>query len=198
MKKTSMAAMAAMAALAASSPVLAGCSGDPAPPAPAGSSAPASSAPPSAQPSAESTTTATARDCLDGRYRITSFEAVGTDQSTANGKGGDLTLSFDDGAFALQSKGKDPVAITAGGATGQLVLDGKITGSYQAAGADKVTFTLGKSTGKAKLRSPNGKQESVKVAQVAQVLVPSGEATATCKGDGLTLKTERLTLDLQK
>ena len=62
----------------------------------------------------------------------------------------------------------------------------------------KVTFTLGKSTGKAKLRSPNGKQESVKVAQVAQVLAPNGEATATCKGDGLTLKTERLTLDLQQ
>ena len=36
------------------------------------------------------------------------------------------------------------------------------------------------------------------MAQVAQVLAPNGEATATCKGDELTLKTERLTLDLQK
>ena len=34
--------------------------------------------------------------------------------------------------------------------------------------------------------------------QVAQVLAPSGEATATCDGDKLTLKTERLTLNLEK
>ena len=79
-----------------------------------------------------------------------------------------------------------------------MILDGKVVGTYQPAEAAKVTFTVGKSTGTAKLRSPNGKQESVKVAQVAQVLVPNGEATATCKDDGLTLKTERLTLDLQQ
>ena len=30
------------------------------------------------------------------------------------------------------------------------------------------------------------------------MLAPNGEATATCKGNELTLKTERLTLNLQK
>ena len=61
-----------------------------------------------------------------------------------------------------------------------------------------MAFTVGKATGTAKLRSPAGKQESLSVNQVAQVLAPSGEATATCDGDELTLKTDRLTLDLEK
>jgi len=179
--------------------ILVGCSDDPAPPAPAaGSSAPASSAPPSAQPSAESTTSAPAADCLDGRYLIKSFKAVGTDQSSATGKGGDLTVSFDEGEYALQSEGKDPVAITVAGDTGHLILDGKVVGTYQPADKGLVVFTIGKGTGTAKLRSPEGKQESISVNQVAQVLAPNGEATATCNGDKLTLKTERLTLNLEK
>ena len=179
--------------------ILVGCSGDPAPPEPAaGSSAPAASAPPSAQPSAESTTSAPAADCLDGRFQIKTFKAVGTDQSTASGKGGDLTVNFDDGAYALQSEGKDPVAITVGGDTGQLILDGKIVGTYQPTDGGKIAFTVGEGTGTAKLRSPSGKQESINVDQVAQVLAPNGEATATCQGDKLTLKTQRLTLNLEK
>jgi hypothetical protein len=193
MKKLCLATMAAM------SLILVGCSGDPAPPEPAaGSSAPASSAPSSTQPSAESTTSAPAVDCLDGRYLIKTFKAVGTDQSTASGKGGDLTVSFDDGAYALQSKGKDPVAITVAGDTGHLILDGKVVGTYRPADGDKVTFTIGEGTGTAKLRSPSGKQESINVDQVAQVLAPNGEASAMCNGDKLTLKTERLTLNLEK
>ncbi len=187
-----------VAAMAALSLILVGCSADPPPaPAPVGSSAPASSAPASAEPSAESTS-GPVPDCLDGRYLIKSFKAVGTDQSTATGKGGDLTLSFDDGAFALASNGKDAVSITVAGDTGQLILDGKIVGSYVPAGGAKVKFTLGKSTGTAKLRSPAGKEEPISVTQVGQVLAPNGEATATCDGDKLTLKTERLTLSLQK
>ena len=196
MKRTRVAAMAAL------SLILVGCSADPPPaPAPVGSSAPASSAPASAEPSTEpraESTSGPVPNCLDGRFLIKSFEAVGTDQSTASGKGGDLTLNFDDGAFALQSKGKDAVSITVAGDTGQLILDGKIVGSYVPAGGAKVKFTLGKSTGTAKLRSPAGKEEPISVTQVGQVLAPNGEATATCDGDKLTLKTERLTLSLQK
>lgn len=191
-----------LAATAALSLILVGCSGDPAPPAPAGSSAPPASAAPSAEPSAEpsveSTTAAPAADCLDGRYHVTTFKAVGADQSTARGKGGDLTLSFDDGSYVMQSKGKDPASITVSGETGELVLDGKVVGSYQSAGGSKVKFTAGKSSGSAKVRDAKGKERSLSLAQVAAVLAPTGEATATCDGDKLTLKTERLTLDLKK
>ena len=67
------------------------------------------------------------------------------------------------------------------------MLDGKLTGTYAPATADRVTFTLGKGSGTAKLRDPKGDERTIGVQQVAEVLAPEGVANVACEGDELTL-----------
>ena len=180
---------------------LTGCSaGDD--PAPGDTPAPSAPAPASAEPSSSSGPTAEAGpdgaavDCLDGAYRVRKFRAIGADETPATGTGGDLTMTFDEGSFAMASDGKDPAAITIGGENGELVLDGKLTGTYAPADSDRVTFTLGKGSGTAKLRDPQGDERTIAVQQVAEVLAPEGVATVSCEGDELTLDNKQLTLNL--
>jgi hypothetical protein len=177
---------------------LAGCSARPEAPAPppAATSAPASVQPTTPGPAPETGPTGPAPDCLDGGYRVEEFRATGADGSTAAGAGGDLTMTFDAGAFVMASKGTDPATITIAGDTDELVLNGELTGSYERADGDQVRFTFGEGTGTAQLRDAKGVERAISVKQVARVLAPAGEATVTCGADELTLENEQLTLQL--
>ena len=169
------------------------------PPASVPPPAPASAEPTAASsPSAENEPAGPGPECLDGTYQVENFRAVGVDKSTAKGTGGDLTMTFDDGSFVMASKGRDPATFTVNGDTGELVLDGKLTGTYAPTGDDKVAFKVGKASGTAKLRDPKGDERSVTVKQLAGVLAPNGTATVTCEGDELTLDNKQLTLELAR
>ena len=183
---------------------LAGCSGGPEvaatspAPAPAGSashsSAPtASAAPSSPGPGATLATEA----CLSGRYRLVRFVAAGASSTYGTGQGGDVTVAFDDGRYTLTGAGREPVVVTLGGQTGELVVDGSSTGTY--ARQDSVaTFTPRSATGGGTLRAGSGgPAQQLTMAQVDNVLGLTGDGRA-CTAQAMTLTLAAVRLELAR
>ena len=135
---------------------------------------------------------APAADCLDGRYRLVRFIGVGDKGTFGTGEGGDVAVTFDNGAYVLRGAGEDPIKLTLAGQSADLLVDGSISGDYRTAGT-KAIFTVGKGTGSATL-SVGSSKESVSMAQVGNVLAPDGEAGLSCANDALivTLRDVRL------
>jgi hypothetical protein len=143
-------------------------------------------------PTATPAPAAPAADCLDGRYRLVRFVGVGDKGTFGTGEGGDVAVTFNEGAYLLRGAGKDPIKLTLAGQTADLLVDGSISGDYRVE-STKATFTLGEGTGSATLSAGSSK-ESVSMAQVGNVLAPDGEAGVSCASDALivTLKDVRL------
>jgi hypothetical protein len=149
---------------------------------------PASTAPPSpATPAA---------DCLDGRYRLVRFVGVGDKGTFGAGEGGDVAVTFNEGAYMLRGAGKDPIKLSLAGQTADLLVDGSIGGDYRVEG-NKATFTLGEGSGSATL-SVGSSKESVSMAQVGNVLAPDGEAGLSCANDALIVTLQDVRLELGK
>src|SRR4029450_4483692 len=89
---------------------------------------------------------APAADCLAGRYRLLQFVGVGDKGTFGTGEGGDVAVTFNDGAYWLGGAGKDPIKLTLAGQTADLLVDGSISGDYRVEGT-KATFTLGEGSG---------------------------------------------------
>ena len=134
--------------------------------------------------------------CLDGGYLITEFSGLGANSQQASGRGGNIGITFRDGKYQLRSDGKQAMTLTTQGEEAELFVNGAASGSY--AGSDgAVTLTALDSIGTARLRR-GSEQQTLGMELVARVLVPEGEATATCRGDALTLQSRQTTLHLQR
>jgi hypothetical protein len=179
--------------------VLAGCSdGTPTPvatssaPAPDGSEAVAPAATPS-----EKTSTALipGADCLDGTWRLVRFIGLGEQSTYGTGQGGDVTMTFDDGAYRLVGKGKKPIRVNLAGQAGDLWIDGTAAGNYAPDGGE-MAFTIDKATGEGTLESGD-KRQTLPMASIAQVVAPEGKATLACPNDvlGIALPSVRLELE---
>ena len=186
--------------LAAAPVLLVGCSGPAAttsapPPAVTSSATPIDASPTaaatSASPTDDSTTTA---GCPAGDYTLQSFDVTGADGSLGKGTGGDVSVEFDNGRYEIDFDDDDPISLTIGDATGQLVVDGEIKGTYTGSG-DAITFTLGRASGQATLKR-DGKSRTLPMSQLAKVTGLSGKGSATCTGDDLTLKVNNGTFEL--
>jgi len=178
---------------------LAGCSGDSADlsPSPTPSSEPpAAAAPATASPSPSSSAAAPASECLDGRYRLIRFVGVGERGTYGTGEGGDVTVTFNDGSYVLRGAGDDPINVTLAGQRAGLLVDGRISGGYQAQG-DRASFTVGESSGSASLSVGNEK-ESVSMSHVSSVLAPKGEAGLGCADKALIVTLQDIRLELGK
>jgi hypothetical protein len=182
-----------LVALAALILAAAGCSG----------SEPAGDTPSPTRPG----TSATARDpapapaapaanCLDGRYRLVRFVGVGDKGTFGTGDGGDVAVTFNDGAYLLRGAGKDPIKLTMAGQSADLLVDGAIGGDYRAEGT-KATFTIGEATGSATL-SVGSSKESVSMAEVGNVLAPDGKAGLACANDALIVTLQDVRLEFGK
>lgn len=183
---------------------LAGCSGGPevaatspapAPAGPASDAAPtASAAPASPGPVATLATEA----CLSGRYRLVRFVAAGASSTYGTGQGGDVTVAFDDGRYTLTGAGREPVVVTLGGQTGELVVDGSSTGTY--ARQDSVaTFTPRSATGGGTLRAGSGgPAQQLTMAQVDNVLGLTGDGRVACTAQAMTLTLAAVRLELAR
>jgi len=139
---------------------------------------------------------APAADCLDGRYRLVRFIGVGDKGTFGTGEGGDVAVTFDDGAYVLRGAGEDPIKLTLAGQSADLLVDGSISGDYRTAGT-KAIFTVGKGTGSATL-SVGSSKESVSMAQVGNVLAPDGEAGLACANDALIVTLQDVRLEFGK
>jgi hypothetical protein len=184
-----------LVALAILTMAVAGCSGSPSVGDTLSPTQPESSATTShSTPTATPAPAAPVADCLDGRYRLVRFVGVGDRGTFGTGEGGDVAVTFDDGAYVLRGAGKDPIKLTLAGQTADLLVDGSISGGYRVAGT-KATFTLGKGTGSATLSVASSK-ESVSIEQVGDVLAPDGEAGLACANDALIVTLEDVRLEL--
>lgn len=185
---------------------LAGCSGEPEAGAPTSSApAPTASAATAPAPAASASpaspgpvaTLATAA-CLSGRYRLVRFVAAGASSTYGTGQGGDVTVAFDDGRYALTGAGREPVVVTLGGQTGELVVDGSSTGTYDR--QDTVaTFTPRSATGGGTLRAAaGGPAQELTMEQVDNVLGLAGEGQVACTAQAMTLTLAAVRLELAR
>jgi hypothetical protein len=176
---------------------LAGCSGDSASSSSTPSSEPpAAAGPAAASPSRSASPGVPASECLSGRYRLIRFVGVGERGTYGTGEGGDVTLTFNDGSYVLRGAGKDPINVTLAGERAGLLVDGRISGGYQAQG-DRAGFTVGESSGSASLIVGEVK-ESVPISQVGNVLAPEGEAGLGCADKALIVTLRDVRLELGK
>jgi hypothetical protein len=170
---------------------------------PSSAAAPASSAPGSSggassanAPSASGSPVTPASSCLTGRYRLARFVGAGANATYGTGAGGDITVSFDKGRYALAGAGKKWMTLTLAGQRASLLVDGRTAGRYSGRG-DQVTFTRGKSTGSAS--GTLGKQkQNLSMEQIANVLGPRGSAKLACTSTQLTITMTGVRLELDK
>ena len=133
-------------------------------------------------------------ECLNGHYRLVRLVGVGDKSILGTGEGGDVAVTFDDGAYVLRGAGEDPIKLTRAGLTGDLLVDGSISGDYRVAGTQAI-FTLREGTGSATL-SVGPLEESVSMAQVGNTLTENGEAGLACANDALILTLQDVRLEL--
>ena len=197
--------------------LLVGCSGNdgsptapsPAPTAPAVPSSSAPAAPSSAVPSSANPSSASpaptggtatglvpGADCLTGTWRLVRFVGLGAQSTYGTGQGGDVTVAFDGGRYTMVGKGQRPIVVNLAGSAAELVIDGTVSGTYTPAGAE-MRFTVGEATGQGTLTAGEQKQ-SLPMAQVAQVVAPSGNATLACPSGVLLIALPAVRLELER
>ena len=192
--------------------LLGGCSGNggspTAPPPTPATAAPSTSGPataPSSSPVPSSTPTPTAgtasglvpgADCLTGTWRLVRFVGLGEQSTYGTGQGGDVTVAFDGGRYTMVGQGQEPIIVNLAGSAAELVIDGTVNGTYTPAGTE-MSFTVGEATGQGTLAA-GGQKQSLPMAQVAQVVAPSGNATLACPSGVLLIALPSVRLELER
>jgi hypothetical protein len=185
--------------------VLAGCSnGTPTPAATSTAPVTDGSDPQAASPSAlataapQSTSTALipGANCLTGTWRLVRFIGLGEMSTYGTGQGGDVTVTFDDGAYTLVGQGKKPIRVNLAGESADLRIDGTVKGTYQPDG-ESMAFTIGEATGQGTLESGD-QRETLPMASIAKVVAPSGKATIACPDKVLLIALPTVRLELER
>jgi hypothetical protein len=185
--------------------VLAGCSnGTPTPAATSTAPVTDGSDPQAASPSAlataapQSTSTALipGANCLTGTWRLVRFIGLGEMSTYGTGQGGDVTVTFDDGAYTLVGQGKKPIRVNLAGESADLRIDGTVKGTYQPDG-ESMAFTIGEATGQGTLESGD-QRETLPMASIAKVVAPSGKATIACPDKVLLIALPTARLELER
>lgn len=185
-----------VAALAGAVLGLAGCSGGSAPHTSGGPSAetPATSTTPG--PSASPTPTLAtlpAAQCLRGTWNLVRFVGA-SNQTYGTGEGGDVTVRFTDGAYSLSGAGAKPVAVTLGGATADLRVDGHASGTYRLRGST-ATFSQKSTSGSGTVQL-GGRSQRLTMKQVTSVVGLQGGGTVACTASAMTITLSTVRLEL--
>jgi hypothetical protein len=181
--------------------VLAGCSdGTPTPATTTTAPVPETSAPPAATPTTAPKSTSTALipgvECLTGTWRLVRFAGLGEQSTYGTGRGGNVTVTFDDGAYTLVGKGKKPITVNLAGESARLRIDGTVKGTYQPDG-ERMAFTIGEATGQGTLESGD-QRETLPMASIGKVVAPSGKATIACADRVLLIALPTVRLELER
>jgi hypothetical protein len=147
-----------------------------------------------------------AADCLNHRYRLLRFVAVGGNEAYGTGEGGDAYATFRNqapsdasaagGHYLLEGRGKDPIKLTLAGSTGDLTVDGTIEGTYELQGS-QATFTSTTSAGSATLKA-GGRTQKLNMTDVAAIIAPNGSAQVACTDKALTLTAQSVRFELAR
>ncbi len=172
---------------------LVGCSSGPSQPAP--TTAPSGV---SATPTPTPTPSPTAPTCPNGNYRITDLKGQGAASRLGTGVGGDVTMTFTNGAFTLQSDGKTPIKVQIGPANANLTIAGDITGTYTRVDDSTIRMTVNDANGTAAIRGAFINRK-LTMRQLADQIVPlDSRAAVACTGDQATLTLPNLALTLAR
>lgn len=154
---------------------------------------------PTAGPSASpSLTTRPVQQCLTGRYRLVRFVAVGAGSTYGTGQGGDVTVTFDAGRYAVVGAGREPVVVTLAGQSGHLTVDGASKGGYTLAGGT-ATFTPGAATGSGTLDDGSGGDRTrLTMTQVDGVIGLAGDGQVACTDRVMTITLAATRLELAR
>ena len=202
--------LALAAGLAGATLALGACSGAPSDPgasgpSPAGSAtsdpasssapspAPTSAAPTAAPTASPSLQTLPATRCLTGTWRLVRFVAE-SKETYGTGEGGDVTVRFDKGSYALAGAGAKPVRITLSGQTANLTVDGKASGRYRLDGST-ATFTSRSASGSGTVEL-GGQQRRLTMDQVTNVVGLQGDGQVACTADAMTITLRTVRLEL--
>ena len=135
-------------------------------------------------------------DCLTGTWRLVRFVGLGEQSTYGTGQGGDVTVAFDQGRYTMVGRGRQPIVVNLAGSAADLTVDGSVAGTYQPAGAE-MSFTIGEATGEGTLEA-GGQKQTLPMAQVAQVVAPSGKATLACPSGVLLIALPTVRLELER
>lgn len=145
-------------------------------------------------------------ECPVGRYRVTKMTpgpAVDTGDFDVRLSGGtSMTIEFTAGGkWTLSDDGDRPLRATVsapgvGSVSGTATVRGELTGAYARSGSD-FAFTRDGGSGSVALRSPAGNDRK-SITAVGEALAPSGTATIKCSGDKATVKSENVTMTLER
>jgi hypothetical protein len=147
-----------------------------------------------------------AAECLNHRYRLLRFVAVGGNEAYGTGEGGDAYATFSNqapsdasaagGHYLLEGRGKDPIKLTLAGSTGDLTVDGTVEGTYELQGS-QATFTSTTSAGSATLKA-GGRTQKLTMTDVAAIIAPNGSAQVACTDKALTLTAQSVRFELAR
>jgi hypothetical protein len=155
------------------------------------------SAPPTTTtPGGTSTALIPGADCLTGTWRLVRFIGLGASATYGTGQGGDVTVTFDDGAYTLVGKGEKPIRVNLAGEAADLRIDGTAKGTYAPDGAE-MAFTIDEATGEGTLASGNERQ-TLPMSSIAKVVAPSGKATLACTEEVLAIALPDVRLELER
>jgi hypothetical protein len=147
-------------------------------------------------PKATSSAPIPGADCLKATWRLVRFASHGGLVNYGNGRGGDVTMTFDKGGYTLVGHGKKPIRVKRAGESADLRIDGTVKGSHAPDGR-KMSFTIDDATGKATVES-GGQRQTLPVASIAQMLAPTGKATLACPRNRLTITLPTVRLQLKR
>ena len=147
-----------------------------------------------------------AAECLNHRYRLLRFVAVGGTEAHGTGEGGDVYATFSNqdpsdgsaagGLYLLEGRGKDPIKVTLAGSKGDLTVDGTAEGTYELQGS-QATFTSTTSAGSATLEV-GGQTQKMSMADVVAIVAPNGSAQVACTDKVLTLTAQSVRFELAR
>jgi hypothetical protein len=148
-----------------------------------------------------------AAECLNHRYRLLRFVAVGGSDESGTGEGGDVYATFNnrppsagssasDSSYLVEGRGSEPIKLTLAGSTGDLTVDGRTEGTYELQGA-QATFTSTTSAGSATLRA-GGRTQKLTMTDVVAIIAPKGSAQVACTDKALTLTAPLVRFELAR
>ena len=135
-------------------------------------------------------------DCLTGTWRLVRFIGLGASATYGTGQGGDVTVTFDNGTYALVGKGEKPIRVNLAGESGELRIDGTAKGTYAPDGGE-MAFTIDEATGQGTLVSGDQRQ-TLPMSSIAKVVAPSGKATLACPRSVLAIALPDVRLELER
>lgn len=140
------------------------------------------------------TTTAPAAACPSGDYRATSVALAAPGASPGKGTVTDVDVTFRNGRYVFDFDDDHPVTVTIDKRSTRVRVDGEIRGSYTGT-PDALTFDVTGTEGSARF-TQDGRNRSLTMQRVADLVAPQGKGSAVCNGDDLTLSAGTLTWEL--